>query len=282
MFMFKKQRTATTIILDRISALTNNQLAVTSIWQPRHATNTLATTLSQATIISTDPLDQALTAYSQSHGATLSHYQPLRQFDFTQQQGMSGNLWHNGGDYNLAVKGLPETVIAHCDLSDNERESITLQLHALCKDGGYVVAVGRATIKKPIKSLSELSAGHSLQFVGFVILDVTMAHSTKTLLTQAVASGVKPYILTGQHPVAGFHLASQLGLAARPQDVLDASRLDVMTDEQATVALRSLRVVARADPDQKARIIKLLRHIDPTAATIDTLDGLQHALNVKK
>lgn len=278
MFMFKRQPSVQTIILDRTSALTDNQLVVKSVWQPRHASALIGDTLSRTIITSKDPLDQALSAYTQSHAGTMN-YHPMRQFEFTQKQGMSGNLWHRGAEFILTVKGSPEQVIGACDLSDNERESITLQLHALSSNGDYIVAFARTSLDKPIKRLAELSRKTRLQFVGFASLSVSIPASTRQLLQVAARKGAAVYMLTGQHPAASYYTASQLGLAARPSDIVDADTLNTLPDEEIRHRLGSSRVIARADAQQKARLVSIIRSIDSHALSVDTLTSLQDCID---
>lgn len=276
--MFKKRAAIHTIILDRTSALTNNQLTVTSVWQPRLTSSKIASVLPRATAISPDPLDRALIEYTTAHGGTQSSHQSVHQFEFTQEQGMSGNLWHHGADFILAIKGMPEQIIDRCDLSDNERESILLQLQAQSASGTYVIALAQAVLRKPIKRLADLSTKHALEFVGFINVTVTIPSSTKRLIETAQSRGITTYILTGQHPSAGYQLASQLGVAIHPREVLDASALELLSEGEKSKQLAGARVIARANPMQKKHIAQLLKASGVETRRISSLDELRNAL----
>lgn len=272
--MFKKRALNDTIILERTGALTSNQLIVESVWQPRRAASSISDIISRTITTSNDPLDHALTAYMQSHGGTLGR-EPLHQFSYAPEQGMSGNIWHHGAEYIVAIKGAPEQVIAYCELSDNERESIMVQLHVLSADGSQVLAIARAVTLKPFKQLTDLTSKTQLQFIGFISLSLKVPSTTRQLLTTVQSQGTSIYVLTGQHPLASYSTNLQLGLATQPRDVLDADTLDVQSDDKVKSLLQTNRIIAHADQVQKARLIKLIKSIHPGALTIDSLEDLE-------
>lgn len=275
MRFFRKKTTPHSIIINRTSALTNNRLQAVESWQPRHTRHTITKSIVDSIVTSTDPLDRALSEYLDRQAATPATQQPLRQLDFDQTHHLSGNVWHYGAEYILALKGMPEQIIERCELSDNERESITLQLQAMSAAGNYIVAFARATLTRPVTAISKLPAQTPLQFVGFVSLSVAVPATTRQLIARLQVSGAAIHVVTGQHPAAGSQIGRQLGIVTQPSDVLDARQLDPLTDIQALVAIRKSPLIARADTDDKVRIHRLLTQADPSTISIDTIEQLR-------
>ncbi|MEO7904559.1 MAG: hypothetical protein ABIR91_02055 [Candidatus Saccharimonadales bacterium] len=281
MFMFSKRQQPHTAIIDRTSALTNNQLVVTSTWQPRGGANPVMKSIADSIIVSTDPLDRALSDHLASSGTSSPSQQPLHQLEFSQTTAVSGNIWHHGAQYAVAIKGMPEQVLDLCDLSDNERESITLQLQLLSTAGNYIVALASGLLKRDVKSINTLKRDEKLRFIALVSIAVTIPPSTRQLIDSLGSRGIHTYVMTGQHPAAGLHLGQQLGLVTSDNEVLDARHIDIMDDEAIFDALKRVSVIARADAQQKKYLTRLLLQLDKTAVSIDNLDALRHLANAK-
>lgn len=279
--MFLKRQQPHTVIIDRTSALANNQLIVTSTWQPRGGVLPVMKSIADSIVVSTDPLDRALSEYLASSGTSSSSQQPLHQLEFSPSTAISGNIWHQGAQYAVAIKGMPEQVLDLCDLSDNERESISLQLQSLSAAGNYIVALASGLFKRDIKSINTLRPNEKLTFIALVSITVTIPSSSRQLIDSFGSRGIHTYIVTGQHPAAGLHLGQQLGLVVSESEVLDARHIDVMDDQAIFDALKRVSVIARADAQQKKHLTRLLLQLDKTAVSIDNLDALRHLANSK-
>lgn len=270
MLPFKSSPKSRTVVIDRVSLLTAGQLLVKDIWQPESSTLSIRRAISDSVVSSTDPLDGALRNYAQLSPSK----KPLHHIDFTPQSAVSGNVWHHGKEFDVVVKGMPERIIDHCDLTENERESLLIRFHTMSVQGDYVIALAQARLDHDLTSLTELSLNEKLTFVGFVRLRVDVSADTRQLIRRIQSHGVHPYIVTGQHPSIGLHLGKQLGLARNSSDIIDARRLAAMDDGTVLDTLREASIITRADQPQKQHIITRLMTIDPTTVHITDLDQL--------
>jgi Ca2+-transporting ATPase len=279
MFTFNKKSRPTTVLIDSFTVLTDDQLIVDTIWQQRHATSNLAYVLAQTiNNPSEDPLDKALIRYMNVRALSLATHQPIYDFVFSHQTGVSGTIWHHGEEYQLAVKGMPERVLEHCDMSENEREVIMMQLHAMSAAGLYTIALATGTTQRPIKHIGDLKKGEKLSFVGLVGLTLGVSSASRQCMTQATSKGISIYLATGLHPVAAHYLASQLGMASKPSDVCDARQLDTITPAALLTIVSTTNVFARTTSDQKEHIFNALKMMDKTATTVKTLKDFQKLL----
>jgi Ca2+-transporting ATPase len=135
----------TTIATDKTGTLTKNKLTVQATWQPSFSLRQLTILLRDAINYRSqkmhDPLDTALHSFIISKNVATSKSAPLTAFPFDPKLAMSGNLWHHGDGYYLAIKGAPEHVLLRSDLTENEHEAATVQLHKMTEGGFRVIAV---------------------------------------------------------------------------------------------------------------------------------------------
>lgn len=268
--MRKKTKRPAAILIDRMSAFTNNQLTVSDTWQLQPSDNTFVSRLERTIIDSDDPLDAALAQYATDtlpyHPASHS----LRTIPFSQESGFSGNVYHHGSEYLLVVKGMPEKVMQYCDLSENERENILVKLHALNAAGAYVVALASVAVPRLITNLQTISKSHKLTFHGFVSIAVQVPPSTRRLVNQIQKKGTVMYVATGQHPIAAYAIAQQLGVAGHQSEVVDTRHLRLPNVHP------DARVYARATPRLKEKLFTHLHSRDATAVRVSTFAELQN------
>jgi len=273
MFTFSRHRPATTVVIDGSELLLGDTLTVDHMWPAGDSsTAQLHHVAAQAINTPADAIDQALTTMTTS----ANHHKPLREFAFTHQHGISGSLWHTGADYSLAIKGLPENVFAHCDMTDNEREAAELHLQKLSLDGAIIIAVAHATLSQPISSLSELNHKHRLTLSGLISLTSTIPGEMRELIRQARKHDTSLRLMTGTHRQTAFAIAEQFGIATHPNEVTDARQLHV-----APSVTQATTVFARALPEHKAQIIKALREMNTHVTVVATKEELIAALTAK-
>ena len=278
MFIFTKKSRPTTILINSHTVITDDQLAVDDLWQQRHAASNLAHVLGQAITKTDDPLDKALTQYLTVRALSVISHQPLREFHFDHEMGTSGTIWHHGAEYQLAIKGMPERVLEHCDMSDNEREVVMMQLHAMSRTGSYVIGLATGTAQRPVKKIRDLTKHEKLSFVGLVSVKLDVASAARQCVNEAIQKGTAIYFATGTHPVTAYHLASQLGLANQPSDVCDARHLDTANMASLLTTVSTTKIFARTNDTHKLAILNTLKMIDKTADSVETLDDFKKLL----
>ncbi|WP_320781862.1 cation-translocating P-type ATPase, partial [Streptomyces sp. CRN 30] len=156
----------------------------------------------------------------------------------------------------LVVKGAPETVLPACgdDGTDASRAA-----RALAADGLRVLAVAERPLgedEDPGDVLEKPLVG--LRFTGLLgLADVARGTSTD-LVTGLRRAGVRPVMLTGDHPQTARAIALDLGW---PEDttVVTGDELAAADRQQRARMLRDAGVVARVAPEQKLQVVEALR-----------------------
>jgi cation-transporting ATPase I len=156
----------------------------------------------------------------------------------------------------LVVKGAPETVLPACrDLTSDASEAA----HALAGDGLRVLAVARRPLAEPEAEADVLEQPlHELEFTGLLALS-DVARETSTALVQGLyEEGVRPVMLTGDHPQTARAIATELGWPA-DTTVVTGDELAAADRRARARMLRDAGVVARVAPEQKLQVVEALR-----------------------
>ncbi|GAA3291868.1 hypothetical protein GCM10020295_09730 [Streptomyces cinereospinus] len=175
---------------------------------------------------------------------------------FEAGRGYAGAVGHAGdGRRMFVVKGAPEIVLPACrDLPAHAHD----QAHELAADGLRVLAVAQRRLAEGEK---DAQVGEEpldgLEFLGLLALADVPRESSTALVHGLREAGVRPVMLTGDHPQTARAIAVQLGW---PEDTI------VVTGEELAAADRSERarmlhdvgVVARVAPEQKLQVIEAL------------------------
>ncbi|MFE9450334.1 HAD-IC family P-type ATPase [Streptomyces sp. NPDC006739] len=156
----------------------------------------------------------------------------------------------------LVVKGAPETVLPACADRPGHAEDAA---HALAGDGLRVLAVARRRLgaheKEP--DVLEQPLG-DLEFTGLVALSDVPRETSTALVHGLYEEGVRPVMLTGDHPQTARAIAAELGW---PEDTAVVTGDELAAADRAARArmLRDVGVVARVAPEQKLQVVEALR-----------------------
>jgi Ca2+-transporting ATPase len=273
----------TTIATDKTGTLTKNQLTVQNTWKPKGiSVQTLVHYTSYAINYAAekmhDPLDTAMDAFVDGKTKRPSA-RPMRSLPFNQAVAMSGNIWHNGSTYTLAIKGAPEHVLSRSDLTESEREQASMALHELTANGYRVIAIGHMELAKPLNSFEDLPTKAALEFDGFLAVADVLRPEAKKAIHTALRAGVTVRMITGDHFETAYQIARQLGMVQSKTEVFDSRHMSVMSDEELRGKIDSIRVFSRVTPEHKYRILTLLKEKNITAMTGDGVNDVPALTN---
>jgi Ca2+-transporting ATPase len=100
----------------------------------------------------------------------------------------------------------------------------------------------------------------------------------KEAVARARAAGIRPLMITGDHPATAAVIAAELGTAPDARAVT-GSELAKMSEERLEQTLREVSVFARVNPEHKLRIVKALQRQGAIVAM--TGDGVNDAPALK-
>lgn len=166
-------------------------------------------------------------------------------------------------DCYVFTKGAVEAVLRRCSryqkngelfpLGEEEKRLILEQNEKFSAEALRVLAFAY----RPIESESE-EAGideQDLIYVGLVGMSDPPKPEVENGIRQALALGVKPVMITGDHPITAVSIARQLGIYDGTQKVVSGHELDRMSDEELFGIVDDVSIFARVTPEHKLRIV---------------------------
>ena len=180
-----------------------------------------------------------------------------------------------------AVDGLLELTTAVCTnegfepASDQWRERILAANTALAQDGMRVLGVAL----RPVGTAQATEeTERDLVFVGLVGIIDPPRLEVKEAVARCVSAGIRPVMITGDHPLTAAAIARELGFASGA--ILTGTDLNALADGQWEEAVRDVSVFARVSPEHKLRIVHALQRQGQVVAM--TGDGVNDAPALKQ
>ena len=191
------------------------------------------------------------------------------------------------------TKGAPDVLLARCTfevvgdgrrpLTDERRASILRTNDALA--GEALRTLGVAARWLPGEAIPEDGANpdaaveRDLVFAGLIGMIDPPRPEAKDAVALARAAGIRPLMITGDHPRTASVIAQELGIATEGR-ALTGAELDKLSDEARAAAVCEVSVYARVNPEHKLRIVDALRQRGAVVAM--TGDGVNDAPALKK
>ncbi|MEQ1570061.1 MAG: HAD-IC family P-type ATPase, partial [Myxococcota bacterium] len=98
-----------------------------------------------------------------------------------------------------------------------------------------------------------------LEWLGIVGLLDPPRPEAAAAIARCREAGIRVVMITGDHPATAAAIARALGLVDGHGEVLTGAALDALSDEAFDARVESIRVYARAAPEQKIRIVRALQ-----------------------
>lgn len=119
----------------------------------------------------------------------------------------------------------------------------------------------------------------NLVFIGLVGMIDPPRPEVKTAVATAKAAGIRPIMITGDHPLTAQFIAHDLGISENGR-VKTGQNLDQMTPEELAIAVNEVSVFARVSPEHKLRIVEVLQNQGQIVAM--TGDGVNDSPALRK
>ena len=161
-------------------------------------------------------------------------------------------------------------------LTDGDRRDLLARTETLAGEGIRVLAVAfRFLAGDPARAADVLET--DLVYVGLVGMADPLREDVKPAIETCVSAGIRPIMITGDHPLMARSIGTQLGI---PGDVVvTGARLAAMNDEELKIAARTVSLFARVSPEHKLRIVDALQADGEIVAM--TGDGVNDAPAIK-
>ena len=234
-----------------------------------------------------DPTEGALVVAAAKAGLHKTQleekYPRIGEIPFTSESKRMTTL-HRGEHGVIAyAKGAPEVILRSCaavlqrdglkPLEEGDRDAIAAEGQRMAEAALRVLAVAY----KPAATLAD--AERDMIFLGlFGMIDPPRTEAGEAIRVCARA-GIKPIMITGDHPTTAAAVARELGLLTS-EAVVTGAALDRMDDRELSDGIGNISVYARVSPAHKLRIVTALQESGHRVAM--TGDGINDAPALRK
>jgi len=233
-----------------------------------------------------DPLERALTSSAGEAGLTWEKVggglTPRYLFTFDDERKVMSVAYEKSGGLFVAAKGAPESLLARSTkelglggehlLADTDRDAILLAANKMAAEGLRVVGLAQKTLLKT--EIGQDDAEYDLTFVGLAGFADALRKDVKGAIASCRAAGIRPVMITGDHPLTAAAVAREVGLDESGEFVT-GPELASMSEEKLKDAVKANRVFARITPQDKLRIVNAFHARGDVVAV--TGDGVNDA-----
>ena len=121
---------------------------------------------------------------------------------------------------------------------------------------------------------------NDLTFIGLVGMIDPPKVETIEAVKKCKKAGMRPVMITGDHRSTALAIAKEVGIATSDKEVMIGSEIDRLSDDDFLRKIEHISVFARVSPENKARIVTLLKEKGHIVAM--TGDGVNDAPSLKK
>jgi len=238
-------------------------------------------------IIIGDPTEAALLYLASKFDfdkKTLTEKEPrIKEFAFTSKRKMMSIVRKYDKSFVSYVKGAPDVILEKCTrevignsslrLTSKRRKELFKVYKEMAAQGLRVLGFAY----KPSEKITQKDAESELIFVGFQGMLDPPRKEVKGAIKACQEAGIKVKMITGDSALTAKAIASQIGLAGKS---IEGKEIEKMSDSELIKIIKETTIFARTTPEQKLRIVNLLKKEKEIVAV--TGDGVNDAPALKR
>lgn len=179
----------------------------------------------------------------------------------------------------LYIKGAPEIVMSKCSLSDDKIKTYNEQLLAYQNKAMRTLGLAYRIIPEgKSEDCAELVAEGGMTFLGIFAISDPIRPDVPDAVKKCQSAGIGVKIVTGDTPGTATEIARQIGLWTEndtERNRITGTDFAALSDEEALERVLDIKVMSRARPMDKQRLVQLLQQKGAVVAV--TGDGTNDA-----
>lgn len=166
------------------------------------------------------------------------------------------------GETVTYLKGAPEVVMSMCNMTDKQRAKYAGKLSEFQK-----------------KAMRTLAFAYNDVFLGIVAISDPIREDVPAAIRECDEAGIDVKIVTGDTPGTAMEIGRQIGLHCSADSIITGTDFEALSDEEVYERVNSLKIIARARPMDKKRLVEFLQKRNHVVAV--TGDGTNDAPALK-
>ncbi len=175
----------------------------------------------------------------------------------------------------LIAKGSAEAVVGLCKMDGVQKKRVLAKASALSSFGYKIIALASKETRSNFAEKIE-----NLNFLGLIALADEPADDIRDAVRLVLGAGIRPIILTGDHPETARYIANKVGMNVTSEEIVTKTDLAKMPPHQLNKILEKVKIFARITPEDKEEIVELFQKKGYIVAV--TGDGTNDAPALKR
>ena len=240
-----------------------------------------------------DPTEASLLVLARKAGVTDSaiekRYKIVEELPFDSDRKRMTVIVKEKKQKYAFVKGAPDLILKECKkieingkvrkITAADRRMIIKKNGAYAGDALRVLGLAYRPVGAKEEHLVE-TVEKDLIFVGLVGMIDPPKEGVKEAVANCNTAGIRVMIITGDHALTTQAIADKIGLLEKGDLVITGTELEKMSDRELAKKIEMIRIIARALPIQKLRVVTALKKKGHIVAM--TGDGVNDAPAIKK
>ena len=298
----------TVICTDKTGTLTQNKMQVSALElkQGDEALLDTAIALNSTAELNDgkpigNPTESALLLWLDAHGKDYEELRKqvnvLKQLPFSTERKMMATLAEVDGETYLFVKGAPEIVMKKCIIEDRMQRQSAEELdewqHKAMRTLAFAYKKVEASIMRTSRtSTAEVVAlldANDLQLQAIAAIADPIRPDVPAAVQECRHAGIEVKVVTGDTAATALEIGKQIGvfedepenigadgsLTSLDQQMITGEQWEALSDEEAYERAKDIRVMSRARPTDKQRLVAMLQKRGEVVAV--TGDGTNDA-----
>ena len=167
------------------------------------------------------------------------------------------------GKRALYVKGAPEIILANSSVTEEQKKKYEQQLLEYQHKAMRTLAIAYIELEEGANIfLDGKLSGVTLNFAGVFAISDPVRTEVPAAIKECIDAGIQVKIVTGDTPGTAMEIGRQIGLWTDEdgdKNILTGSDFAEMSDEELANLIQGVKIVSRAKPNDKERLVKLLK-----------------------
>ncbi len=219
-----------------------------------------------------NPMECAMLQWAKKEGedyvALREEARIIDRIPFSAERKFMATMVEIGNERYLYVKGAPEIVEKMCNISETQSDDFKTLAPLYCRKAMHVIAFARKRIENTTTIAEALESG-GMKYVGIAAINDSLRPDIPEAVVQCRKAGIKIKIVTGEDKASAQEIARQAGILTdndTPESVISGEDFAKLSDEEALHLIPKLKIISRARPVDKQRLVKLLQKLGEVVA----------------
>ena len=215
----------------------------------------------------------------------------LKQQPFSTEKKYMATIAEVNGEKYLLVKGAPEIVLDLCEMEERYRNQALRELdewqHKAMRTLAFAyrrIDRGEAASEKSVPTIGQLLSAKDFTLQALVAITDPIRKDVPAAVKECRHAGIEVKVVTGDTAATAMEIGKQIGvfedeaenigadgdMTSLDQQMITGEQWEALSDEEAYKRAKDIRVMSRARPTDKQRLVAMLqKHGEVVAVTGD-------------